>query len=292
MEEKRKSKIYLWLSLPVAFYIFFVIVPFFISIYYSAFKWSGGPNMTYLGFGNYTRMFKDAKWIMAVTNNFKALLWGIIGMSFCSYIFALFCTSQFIRARKVYRFIMFIPVIMSGIVIGYIFSLILNEVPGLLNSMLRSLGLENMTALWLGDRKIAMNSISFIMVWQGIGLHLVVYMASMQNISTDVLEASIVDGCTGVKQALYITTPLMKGTIRVSIILAITSAMKMFEYVHVTTKGAPGGSSYVMTYYIYESAFARLMNLGYACTQAVASIVISLVLVLVVNFVFRKEVEL
>lgn len=288
MREK-KYKIYLYLLVPVLFYTFFVIVPFFLAIYFSLFNWKGGPNMTFIGFGNYERMFADDKWLGAIGNNFEAMLIGIVGMSILGYLFALLLTSRFVRMRKFYRFVMFLPVVLSGIVVGYMFNLIFNESPGLLNSLLRMMGLDSFTQLWLGDSRIAMGSISFIMVWQGIGLHLVVYMASLQNVSQDILDASIVDGCTGIKQAFYITTPMMKSTLRVSLILTITNAMKMFEYVYITTKGSPGGATYVMTYYTYQTAFEKLMRLGYSCALVVTSILISMLLVIIVNLLFRKE---
>lgn len=285
---EKKWKIYTILAIPIAFYLFFVISPLLVSGYYSLFNWKGGPNMKFIGMGNYLRLLHDKKWLMAVKNNFQAMFIGVAGMSGVSYLLALLVTSRFVGARRVYRFILFLPVILSGVVVGYVFNLVLNEYPGLLNALLEMLGLGEYARLWLGDARYAMNAISLIMVWQGMGLHLVIYMASLQSISPDILEASVVDGCTGLKQALYITTPMMLGTIRVSLIFSVTSAMKMFEYVYITTKGSPGGATYVMSYYTFMTGFEKLSYFGYACAMCVVTIAISLVLVGGVNLLMRR----
>ena len=287
---EKKYKIYLIIAIPFLFYAFFVLVPLIIGIYNSFFNWKGGPTKTFIGFGNYVRMFKDRHWHQAVRNNFQAMLVALIGMTGFGYIFALLLNTKFMgKTRKVYRFIIFLPVILSGVVVGYIFSMILNQNPGLLNIMLEKLGLESLQQVWLGDKKIAMWSVSFIMVWQGIGMHVVIYLASLQNIPQDVLDASLIDGCTGIKQAVYVITPMMKGTIVVSITLSITSAMKMFEYIYITTKGSPGGATYVMTYYTYQTAFEKLMYLGYSCALVVTSILICVALVAVVKRVLGGQ---
>lgn len=280
---EKKRQIYLFIAIPFLFYAFFVIVPFFIAIYNSLFNWKGGPTKTFIGFGNYVRMMGDRHWKQAMLNNFKAILVALGGMTFFGYILSLLLHSPFVKGRKVYRFIIFLPVILSSVVVGYIFSMVLNQNPGLLNTVLGVLGLESWQQIWLGDRDIAMWSIAFIMVWQNIGMHVVIYLASLQNISQDILDASVIDGCTGVKQSWYVITPMMRGTIVVSMVLSITAAMKMFEYIYITTKGSPGGATYVMTYYTYQTAFEKLMRLGYSCALAVTSILLCVGLVFLVK---------
>lgn len=280
---EKNRQIYLFIAIPFLFYAFFVIVPFFIAIRYSLFNWNGGPTKTFIGFDNYVRMMGDRHWKQAMLNNFKAILVALGGMTFFGYILSLLLHSPFVKGRKIYRFIIFLPVILSSVVVGYIFSMVLNQNPGLLNTVLGVLGLESWQQIWLGDRDIAMWSIAFIMVWQNIGMHVVIYLASLQNISQDILDASVIDGCTGVRQSWHIITPMMRGTIVVSMVLSITAAMKMFEYIYITTKGSPGGATYVMTYYTYQTAFEKLMRLGYSCALAVTSILLCIGLVILVK---------
>lgn len=152
---EKKRQIYLFIAIPFLFYAFFVIVPFFIAIYNSLFNWKGGPTKTFIGFGNYVRMMGDRHWKQAMLNNFKAILVALGGMTFFGYILSLLLHSPFVKGRKVYRFIIFLPVILSSVVVGYIFSMVLNQNPGLLNTVLGVLGLESWQQIWLGDRDIA-----------------------------------------------------------------------------------------------------------------------------------------
>ena len=284
MHQSKKSRIYLVLLVPLLYYIFFVIVPIFIGAGYSLFSWKGGASIKYVGLRNYALILKDKAFIQALKNNLWVIIVCLFGHCFLGYLYAVILSSKFVRARKLYRFSIFLPVVLSGVVVGYLWKMIYNESPGLLNSFLAKAGLGSLQQLWLGDSKIAMTSICMIMVWQAVGLHMVIYMASLQNISSDVLEAADIDGANTLQKFWYITTPLMKSTIRVSIVLMVTGTLKMFEYVYVTTRGA--SSTNVLTYYAYTMGFSKL-QLGYACAVAIMTILIALILVALVNLVMR-----
>lgn len=286
MLRMKKSKIYGVIALPLLFYVFFVLVPIFISGYYSTFSWKGGASMKFVGLRYYGMIFKDASFVQALKNNLWTILICLFGHCFLGYLYAVVLSSKFVRARKVYRFSIFLPVVLSGVVVGYLWKMIYNESPGLLNTFLEMLNLGSLKQLWLGDPKIAMTSICVIMVWQAVGLHMIIFMASLQNISTDILEAADIDGASPWQKFWYITTPLMYDTMRVSIVLMVTGTLKMFEYVYVTTRGAPGGATSVLTYYAYTTGFTK-MQFGYACCIAISTIALAMVLVALVNIIMR-----
>lgn len=288
MLHTKKRTIYAVIAIPLLYYLFFVILPIFTSGGYSLFSWKGGGTIKFVGLRNYLLILKDKSFLQALGNNILAILVCLFGHCFMGYIYAVILSSKFIKARKVYRFSIFLPVVLSGVVVGYLWKMIYNESPGLLNSFLDGIGLSNLKQLWLGDPKIAMISICIIMVWQAVGLHMVIFMASLQNISKDILEAADIDGASPAQKFWHITTPLMKNTIRVSIVLMVTGTLKMFEYVYVTTRGAPGGATNVLTYYSYSTGFSKL-QLGYACAIAIATIVVSMLLVLVVNILMKNR---
>lgn len=283
----KRRYIYLWLLIPVLFYIIFLIAPIILSAFYSLTNWKGGKGMRFTGITNYVKLSKDRDFLLSVQNNIWLMLLCLGGNTLLGYLLALLLSAKYLSLRKLYRFVLFLPVILSGVVVGYLWKMIYNEVPGLLNSLLNMMGLSGWTHLWLGDSKIAMTSICVIRIWKVIGMHLVVYLASLQNISTDVMEASEIDGATGIKRAWYVITPMMSGTLRVSLLLTITDSLKIFDIIYTTTKGGPANASSVMSFLTYRTAF-EFFNFGYANAMAIASVLIGTAIVAVVNFVAHK----
>lgn len=243
--------------------------------------------MTFIGFDNYARLMRDEDFWHSAWNNIWLMFLSLVFNTGLAFFLALAVSSKLVRFRRFYRFTIFLPVILSGIVVGYLWKMIYNEVPGLLNTLLNLLGLSHWRQLWLGDSDIAMTSISFIRIWKVMGMHLVVYLASLQNIPSDVLDAAEVDGATGFKRIRYIIAPMMMGTIRVSMLLSIADSLKIFDIIYSTSKGGPGNASSVMSFLTYRTGF-EFFNLGYSNAMAIASVIIGGIIVGVVNYFAHK----
>lgn len=215
---------------------------------------------------------------------------SLLGNTVPAFLFSLLMNSPYLLFRKFHRFVVFIPVLLSGIVIGMLAKQIFNENPGILNSILRGLGLEKAVRVWF-DEKHAMTSVILIRIWKNMGLHMCVYLSAMQNISPEVLDAAEIDGANRHQRNLFIVTPMMADTIRVSFLLTVTDSLKLFEIIFATTKGGSFGSaSSTMTYYTYRQAF-EYFRYGDSCTSAVVSIIISVGIVMLCNYVLNKKVN-
>lgn len=277
-----------FLTIPVLFYIFVVIIPIFVGLSYSFTNWGGGKKINFIAFDNYARLLRDKEFWNSFLNNLEVIAYCLVGQMALGFLFAVLLNSKFLRLRSLYRFVIFLPVILSGVVVGYLWLIVYNNQFGLLNWLLTALGRPDAVQIWLDDPHIVMRSISAVLIWQFVGLNVVIFLASLQNIPEDMLEAAEIDGASGFKKVRYIILPLMKGTIRVAAILCISGNMKIFDHIWVMTRGGPGTSSSVLAIYAYKMSFEN-MNFGYGAAISMGVILLSLGMILVFNLVMRGE---
>lgn len=276
-----------YLAIPTLFYIFTVICPIFVGIYYSTFNWNGGINKKFIGLQNYKSLLTNSEFWGSVLNNFEILFYCLIGQVLIALLVAVLLSSKYLRLRSAYRFIIFLPCILSGVVVAFLWQIVYNANYGLLNWAMRLLGLEGAIKLWLDDPKVVIASIAIVLIWQYMGMHVVIFLASLQNISQEVLESAAIDGANGLQRTFYIVMPLMKGTIRVVTLFCISGNMKIFEQIYNMTRGGPGTASSVMAVFAYKTSFEN-MQMGYGSAASVLILVISLALVGVAQFILGR----
>ena len=276
-----------YLAIPTLFYIFTVICPIFVGIYYSTFNWNGGINKKFIGLQNYKSLLTNSEFWGSVLNNFEILFYCLIGQVLIALLVAVLLSSKYLRLRSAYRFIIFLPCILSGVVVAFLWQIVYNANYGLLNWAMRLLGLEGAIKLWLDDPKVVVASIAIVLIWQYMGMHVVIFLASLQNISQEVLESAAIDGANGLQRTFYIVMPLMKGTIRVVTLFCISGNMKIFEQIYNMTRGGPGTASSVMAVFAYKTSFEN-MQMGYGSAASVLILVISLALVGVAQFILGR----
>lgn len=271
-------------------YTAFVLYPITQSIRYSGFDWNGLEPLTdWVGFQNFKDAFNDPLFIEAVTNN------GIIiGLSLLLQIpFAVALAvllSRNLKGRGVFRTMYFAPFILSEVVTGVVWRQIYRP-DGLFDALLGSAGAEGVTKEWLADPKIALYSLFFVISWKYFGFHMVLILAGLQLIPTELEEAAAIDGASWWKGFRFVTLPLLGPTIRVSIFLSIIGALQLFDLVWVTTKGGPINSTATMATYLVDWGFRR-GQFGYA--SAVSVIVFGLSLIVALSyqrFVLRRDLE-
>lgn len=279
----KRSTLFLYLFPGVALFIGFVILPLLLSMRYSFFNWNGGANMRFVGLGNYLELVQDPDFWNAFKNNIIVIISCIIGqLGFALLLCGLF-TSKLLKLKEFHRTVMFIPVVLSAIVVGFVWTLIYNKDIGILNILLKALHLQALIQPWLDDPKIVMFSVSVPLIWQYIGEYLIIFMAAVQGIEKSILEVAEIDGCTGLNRLRYIIAPLISDTIKVAVMLCIAGNMKVFDHIYVMTGGGPGNSSMVMAQYAYKISFQQF-KLGYGSTISVGILVLSLTII----FVSRK----
>ena len=246
-------------------YILFFILPLFQTIGYSFTDYNGiNPKKEFTGLTNYFDVFQD-KWFynsMAFTG--KSVLLMILLANVLGFLLALALNTK-IRSRNILRAIVFCPFVFNNVTVGFIWQFLLGR---FMTDLYPLTGWKVFNIGWLSDNSLVFYSVVFVKLWQSIGYFMVIYLAGLQLLPQDPLEAAVIDGCTGIKMIRYITIPLMKPTAFVCIFLAITESLNMFPLIMSLTNGGPGHASENISLYIYNEAF-KSHRMGYASALAV-----------------------
>ena len=246
-------------------YILFFILPLFQTIGYSFTDYNGiNPKKEFTGLTNYFDVFQD-KWFynsMAFTG--KSVLLMILLANVLGFLLALALNTK-IRSRNILRAIVFCPFVFNNVTVGFIWQFLLGR---FMTDLYPLTGWKVFNIGWLSDNRLVLYSVVFVKLWQSIGYFMVIYLAGLQLLPQDPLEAAVIDGCTGIKMIRYITIPLMKPTAFVCIFLAITESLNMFPLIMSLTNGGPGHASENISLYIYNEAF-KSHRMGYASALAV-----------------------
>lgn len=279
-----------WMYLPALLVVsFFIIYPFFKGLRISFTNWNGfSQSYDYVGFEQYIRMFKDPDTWLIVKNT---LLYGI-GSTIFQNIIGLFYAlllNKNIRFRTLTRTIVYIPVIISPLIMGYIWYFFFAFQGGALNDLLMYFGMEKINAL--ANPKLNTWIIVFVNTYQYVGVAMIIYLAGLQSISNDYYEAAQIDGASAFQQFKNITLPLLMPSITINMVINIIGGLKLFDVIIALTGGGPGNASQSMSTFMYDLYFNR-QAAGYAATQGVLMVVIILVISLSALLFFRrKEVE-
>lgn len=280
LKGKRSERIAAYIfTVPAMFLLLaFLVVPILYTVRYSLFQYKiiRPDGMTFIGLGNYTRLFADEKFWIALKNTVYFTVLVVPLQCVLALGLAMLVSSKF-RGVSVFRTMYFSPQLTSMVVISILWTVLYNANPntGLINSLLVNLGMQPVN--FLTNAKTAMNSIVFMSAWQGAGYQMMIFLAGLQGIPRDQYEAASVDGATKLQQFLHITLPGLKGTIKYVIMITMIQAMKLFTQPYVMTKGGPKNSTRTLVYYIYTQGFQQ-GNFGYAC--AIAAVFFLIVVVM------------
>ena len=293
MVQSRKQK-YLFLAYCLAptFVLFaiFTLYPLFGGLYYSLFKWSGSSDrMQFVGLDHYARLLQDTIVPHTIAHDYFLVVTKVIGIMIMAMFFAVALTQFKLREAPFYRVVFLFPNIMSVVVIGILWTFIYNPSLGLLNSGLEMIGLGNLAKPWLGDEIWALPSLVLPSVWAGIGLFMLMLIGAISNVPPSYFEAAEIDGATKWKQFWRITVPLVWQQVKVSILyIVITTLNGSFVIVQIMTGGGPNNATHVMGSYLYQQAFVQF-NFGYGATIGVMILILSLLTVLILQKVMRRE---
>ncbi|MBD1380686.1 carbohydrate ABC transporter permease [Metabacillus arenae] len=286
---KKESSLW-WMYLPSFVVVFlFILYPFFNGIQLSFTNWNGfSQDYDWIGFAQYERLFTDSTTWLVVKNT---LLYGIgstVLQNVIGLLYALLL-NQSIKLKAVTRTVIYLPVIISPLIMGYIWYFFFAFQGGALNDVLQLFGFEKMNAL--GNSELNTWIIVFVNTYQYVGIAMIIYLAGLQSISRDFYEAAQIDGASAFQQFKNITLPLLMPSITINMVLNIIGGLKLFDVIVALTGGGPGNASQSMSTFMYDLYFKR-QDAGYAATQGVFMAVIILILSLSVLVYFkRKEVE-
>lgn len=284
----------IYLTPGILIYTLAVFVPVAGAIYYSFFNWTGGPKKVFSGLANYQEMLTDKLFWSSFRNNLVLTLVCIIGQIGLAFLFSSILQSRLTKLKSIHRAFAYFPVTVSAVVVGFVWSMIYDYNYGMLNTFLKIVGFGQFAKPWLSQSDFIMLKVSIPIIWQYIGLYLVIILAAYSSINKEVFEMAELDGANGLKQALYITIPLIRNSLIVCLMLCISGNMKAFDHIFVMTNGGPGTSSTVMAMYAYQTAFLKY-RMGYGTTLSIGILILSLALVLFSRLILQrlssKEVE-
>lgn len=289
MHTLRKTKLAIFVGLlpSLIIYIGVAIVPIILSLYYSFFNWDGISAKVFIGLDNFSEIFKDDIFWLSVKNNVIIMLTGLIGQLPLGLLLALLL-NRGLKGNGFFRTVGFLPVVISSVMVSLIWGMIYNTEYGFLNSILGVLGLESWQRNWLGDPDWSMLSISVAYIWQNCGLYMIIFLAALQNISSEVNEAAELDGATGLRKVFLITIPIIRPTILFTVIFSISNSFRVFDLIQILTGGGPAHQTEVMTIYMYNNAFMS-RQFGYGSAVSILILIFSLIVVMIANRVGKEK---
>lgn len=285
--QRNKLAILIGLVPALLIYLIFSIIPILISIYYSFMDWNGFGSMKFVGLQNFIDIAKDPIFWKSVKNNLFVVIASVFGQIPIALGLALLLNRK-LKGAKIFRTIGFMPVVISTVVISLTWNMLLNSEFGFVNQLLKVIGLESWQQNWLGDPKLSMISVCVTIIWQFVGLYFIIFLAALQNVPAEVLEAAQIDGASGWKRTFFITIPMIWDTIILAVILCISGSLKTFDLIYVMTNGGPAHSTEVMAIYMYEKTFSS-MKYGYGSAVSLYIFVFSLVLIWVSRMILQRK---
>jgi raffinose/stachyose/melibiose transport system permease protein len=275
----------------LALYVFALIVPLFFGTIPSAFyNWNVVKGVhRFNGLANFTRMFRDATFLQSLKFTFELAFFSVIGTNVLAFAVACLLDAN-LFGKSLSRAFFFIPNIMSGILVAFVWLYILT---GAIPDIGERLGIEALQNIsWFGTTGMAAFSVILVSVWQGMGYLMMLYIAGLQTVPHEVTEAAALDGCTGLRKVFRIQIPMIMPTVTISLFISIAGAFKAMDIPLALTGGGPGRATQTLAMTIYNEAF-QSNKLGYASAEALILLLIVLVIsVFQLRFTRSREVQL
>lgn len=288
MERLRQNKKTICLfALPaVLCYLLVTAFPLLCSTALSFTDWGIAGIGNFIGLKNYTQLFTtDRIFQGAILHTLMATVLCLVIQIPSAILFA-FLLTRLNRGRNFFKVAYFIPNLISTAAIGLLWSFIYHPEMGLLNTLLRQIGLEEYTNVWLGDPKTALTCTIVAASWQYIGYHMIIYLCAMQNISSDILESAELDGATSWQVFWKITFPLIVPILKIDMVLVTTGSLRIFDIVYVMTGGGPSHASEMIATHMYTRAF-KGMQFGYGSAMSVILMILCIGVTVVLNKSFE-----
>lgn len=231
-----------------------------------------GAAMTWTGFSNYTRMFRDPSFLQTFRNTMLVLVVTVPIMIILGILLAVWLNDSQLRLKGIYRTCIFLPASVSLVASAVIFrSLFASD--GIVNVVLLKVGILDAPYNFLGHPQSAMVILMIMRVWRWVGYQMIFFLAGLQNIDSGIYEAARIDGATSVQSFFKITLPLLKPMILFTTVMCINSALQVYDESVNLTGGGPGTSTMALAHYIYNTSFLNIPNFGYSCAMSMMILV-------------------
>jgi raffinose/stachyose/melibiose transport system permease protein len=287
-----ESKYLGWLYLlpGLIIYVLFILYPIAETFRLSFYKWDGfSSNRLFIGIQNNIEIFQRGQFLSALVHNLIFIIFYCFIPILIGLVLASLLGRKALPGMAFFRAGLFLPQVLSMVVVGVVWRWIFNPAFGPLNILLKSVGLSAWALPWLGDSTWALPAIGLIGSWVQYGFCMVLFLAGMQRIPAEYYEAAELDGANEAQQLLYVTLPGLRPEMGVALITTIIAALRVFDLVFVTTRGGPGDATLVASFLVYRSAFQQ-NRIGYAAAVAtIMTCVILLISYLITRFQAKPE---
>ncbi|MGG4553108.1 carbohydrate ABC transporter permease [Paenibacillus humicus] len=279
--------IFSFLLIPVGLLLLFTYYPALKLVWFSFTDWDGySPEKPWVGLANYREVFSNPDIFGVFTHNFAYFVMGIVQNIVAIY-FAVLLNGR-LRGRNVFRLLLFLPYIMNGVAVAFMFGYVFDTTQGSLNMLLQAVGLTQLgETSWLGTPGLVNYSLASTGLWRFMGYNMVIYIASLQAIPRDIYEAAKIDGANAWQTFWRITLPNMKPVIQLNLFLTVTGALEVFDLPFVLTKGGPAGASQTYVQRVVETAFAY-NHYGLASAMSIILLFFVIVVVGLQQFVLSR----
>lgn len=285
-----KKRWFALFTVPLFFvFIVVVIVPFLTGVYYSFVSWDGLPKnpMKFVGFANYAKAFQDIRFLSSLERTTVFTLITMVTVNVLALGFALVVTSK-LRLRNVGRVMIFMPYLIGGLLLGYIWQFILGDCMATLGEMT---GRTDLFFYWLSNKQFAFIGLIVVATWQMAGYMMIIYIAGLQSISDDVLEAASVDGASYWQTLFRIRLPLLMPSITICLFLTLSNCFKIYDVNLALTGGGPASATEMVSMNIFNEIFAK-SNYGYGQAKAIVFfIIVGVITMFQVRLTSKREVE-
>ena len=256
-----------WFVLPaLAVYVMVIVYPMVAGVGFAFTDWNGlSRDYGFVGVDNFTRMWGDRQVVSAISMSLVFAVALVVTKVGFGLMLALALDTQ-IKSRNFLRLLFFLPVVMTPVIVSYVWKYIFSN-NGAINQVARALGLDGLDQYWLGDPDLAAVCVIVVTGWQTVGLAMVIFLAGLQTIPKDLLEAATIDGAGGRQRLVRITLPLLAPAITINVALALIQGLKFFDQIFILTAGGPGYATETLSTIIYKTSF-QFGEFGYGSAIA------------------------
>ncbi|MBV9674654.1 MAG: sugar ABC transporter permease [Verrucomicrobia bacterium] len=284
----RKINLVPWIFLAPAVIVFatYVVIPIFQSFWLSLYDWDGlSPTKKFLGLSNYTELFQDDQFWTSLKNNLYwlilFLLGPVVGLAIAIFL------NQKIRAMRIVKSLFFFPFVLSGVVIGLVFSWFYEPAHGLLSTILSMFGLPAISPL--SDEHWVTPAIIAAGLWPQIAYCMILYLTGLTAVDPEQIEAARIDGARGMKMLWHVIMPQLRPATFIAVVVTIIGALRSFDLVQVMTDGGPFGRSSILAYFMFQQSITNF-RMGYGAAIAVVLfLIMSVFIALFLRHMIRNE---
>ena len=268
-----------FLIIPLVLYLVWVIGPMLYTFYLSLTKWDGLGDPVFHGFKNFGRMMRDDVFWLSLKNNaiwiaFFITVPVVLGLALAMVL------NRDIPWSKGFKVAFYSPMVLSLVVCGLVWGWLYNPTMGLINSVLRLIGLESLARGWLSDPDLVLGAIINVAIWRQVGYVMILFLAGLQSVDPFLVEASKIDGANAWQTFINVILPQLRPITVVVVVISIIDSLRAFDLVSVMTRGGPFNQSSVLANYMYIQSFNNY-RMGYGASISVVLFLISLIFIMI-----------